>query len=36
MHKDIFAAPIWGNEAKTLVGVVPLHGPNLLNRGPIG
>src|ERR1700730_4942220 len=36
MHKDIFAAPIWGDEAKTLVGVVPLHRPNLLNRGPIG
>ena len=36
MHKDIFAAPIWGNEAKTLVGVVPLHRPNLLYRGPIG
>ena len=36
MHKDIFAAPIWGNEAKTLVGVVPLHRPNLLNRGPVG
>src|SRR4029077_4137755 len=36
MHKDIFAAPIWGDEAKTLVGVVPLHRPNLLNRDPIG
>ena len=36
MHKDIFAAPIRGDEAKTLVGVVPLHRPNLLNCGPIG
>src|SRR5580692_1871461 len=36
MHKDVFAASIWSDEAKTLVGVVPLYRTDLLNRGPIG
>jgi hypothetical protein len=35
MHKDVFAAPIRGDEAKTLVGIVPLHRTDLLNRRPI-